>query len=85
MHANGIHVFHAADGDGVILGVAHDLKFDLLVALDALFDEHLVNRGELEGVDADLDQLGLIVGKAAGRSTTGYPMRPAAALASSMS
>ena len=65
VHAHGIHVFHAADGDGVVVAVAHDLELDLLVALDALLDEHLMHRREAEGVGRGLDELFLVVGEAA--------------------
>ena len=36
MNADGVDVLHAADGDGMVGGIAHDLKLDLLVALDTL-------------------------------------------------
>ena len=65
VHADGIDVFHAADGDGGVVGVTHDLKLDLLITPDALFDQHLVDGRESEGVGADGDQLVLVVGKAA--------------------
>ena len=71
MDANGVNVFHAADGDGVVSGVAHNLKLNFLIALDALFNQHLVNRGELEGIDAYLNQLLLVVGKATARAAQG--------------
>jgi hypothetical protein len=77
--ADGVDVLHAADRDRVVGAVAHDLELDLLVALDGLLHEHLVHRGELEGVRADLAELLLVVREAAagppsvkaGRSTTG--------------
>ena len=69
--AHGVDVLHAADGDGVVVGVPHDLKLDFLVALDGLLNEHLVDGGELEGVQADLLQLGFIVGKAAAGAAQG--------------
>ena len=71
VHAHGVDVLHAADGDGVVLAVAHDLELDLLVALDALFNQHLMHRGEAEGVDGGLHQLLLAVGKAAAGAAQG--------------
>ena len=40
----------AADRNGVVRAVAHDFKLDFLIALDALFDEHLINRAHADGV-----------------------------------
>ncbi len=65
MHADRIHVFHAADGDRMVRAVAHDLELDFLVSLDGLFDQHLMHRRQTERVGADLDQFLLIVGKSA--------------------
>ena len=48
--AHGVDVLHIADGDGGVVGVPHHLVLDFLVALDALFNEHLVDGGELQGV-----------------------------------
>ena len=44
MDTDRINVLHAADCDRLVIGVAHDLEFDFLVALDALFNQHLMNR-----------------------------------------
>ena len=71
VHADGVHVLHAADRDRGVVGVAHDLKLDLLIALDALLDQHLVDGGELEGVGADLEKLRLVIGKAAAGAAEG--------------
>ena len=60
-----VDVLHAADGDGMVIGVTHDLKLDFLIALDALFNQHLVHRRQLEGVHSDFNQLFFVVGKAA--------------------
>ena len=49
MDAHGVDVFHAADGDGVVGAVAHDLKLDLLIALHGLFHQHLMD-DSVEGV-----------------------------------
>ena len=63
--AHGVDVLHAADGDGVVTRIPHDLEFDLLVALDGLFHQNLMNRGEGKGVETNLHQLVFIVSKAA--------------------
>ena len=63
-----INILHAADGNGVIRRVAHDLKLNLLVALHTLFDQNLMYGRKLKGVGADLHQLRLVVGKAATRT-----------------
>src|SRR5699024_3891028 len=60
-----VDVLHAADGDGMVIGVTHDLKLDFLIALDALFNQHLVHRRQLQGVHFDFYQLCFVVGKAA--------------------
>ena len=67
----GIDVLHAADGDGVVVGVPHDLKLDFLVALDGLLNQHLMDGGEVEGVETDLFQLFFIVGEAAAGAAQG--------------
>ena len=68
VHTHGVDVFHVADGDGGVVGVAHHLVLDLLVALDALFHQHLMHRGELERVFEQLLHLLGVVGKAAARA-----------------
>ena len=71
MHADGIDVLHPADGDGGVVGVAHDLKLDLFIALDGLFDQHLMNGTERKGVPADIEELFFIVGKTAAGTAEG--------------
>ena len=68
VNAHRIHVFHTADGDGVVIGVPHDLKFNFLVALDGFFDQNLMDGRELERIQRDFLQLRFIVGKAAART-----------------
>ena len=69
--ADRVDVLHRADGDGGVVGVAHDLELDFLVALDALFDEDLVDRGQGEGVAHVVAQFLLVVGKAAAGAAEG--------------
>ena len=63
-----IDVLHATDRDGRIVGVTHHLVFDLLIPLDALFDEHLMHRREDQRVAHQLLQLLAVVGEAAART-----------------
>ena len=55
----------------MVVGVPHDLKLDLLVALDGLLHQHLVDGRQGEGIQADLHQLRFIVGKAAAGAAQG--------------
>ena len=55
--ADGVQVFHVADGDDVALVVAHDLILDLFPAGDALFHQDLMDGGKTQAVGADLDEL----------------------------
>ena len=65
MHADGVHVLHAAYGDGRADGVAHDLKLDFLPAEDVLLDQYLVYGRGLETCGCDALHLLLIVRHAA--------------------
>ena len=67
VNAHGIQVFHVADGDGGVVSIAHHLILDLFVALDALLDQDLADRGEREGVLHDGKKFLLVVRKAAAR------------------
>ena len=71
MYAHRIDVFHVADGDGVALGVAHDLIFDLFPAGDALFDQDLIHAGVHDTGRGDLAQFVPGVGDAAARAAEG--------------
>ena len=55
----------------MVIGVPHDLELDLLVALDGLLHQHLMHRRQGEGVQTDLHQLFLVVGKAAAGAAQG--------------
>ena len=68
MDADGIDVFHTADCYCVVVGIAHNLKLYFLVALDALFNENLVNGGKSERIYADFNKFFFIVGESAARS-----------------
>ena len=69
--AHRVDVLHRADGDGGVIGVAHHLELDLLVALDALFHKHFADWGEGEGVPHHVAELLLVVGETAARATQG--------------
>ena len=44
MYTDRVNILHAADGDRGIIGVTHDLKFDLFISFNALFDQNLMDR-----------------------------------------
>ena len=71
MDAHGIQVFHVADGYGRVVAVTHDLIFDLFEALDAFFDQHLPDRGQLQRVFHQRHEALGIVGKAAAGAAQG--------------
>ena len=71
MNAHGIQVFHVADGDDRVVPVPHDLVLDLLIALDALLHQHLVHRGQLQGMAHPFPHLLLIMGKTAAGAAQG--------------
>ena len=68
MHADRVDVFHTADRDGVVGAVAHDLELDLLIALDALLDQHLMHRRKTECLCTRFAKLFFVVGKTAARA-----------------
>ena len=71
VHADRIHILHPADGNCPVIRIPHDLKFNFLITFDALFNQHLMNGGETEGIDADLLKFLLIVCKSASRASEG--------------
>ena len=71
MNAYGVDVFHTADGDSVVASVTHNLKLDLLVALNALLDKNLIYGRKTECVSTNLDELFLIVSKSAAGTAKG--------------
>ena len=48
--AHRVDIFHVADGDGRVIFVPHDFIFDFFEALDALFDQDLLHRGQGQGI-----------------------------------
>ena len=71
MNANGVDVFHTAYGDRVVRAVTHNLKLDLLVALNALLNEHLIDGRCRKRTYRKGTKLVLVVGKAAARAAEG--------------
>ena len=71
MDTHRINIFHAANGNGRIRTVAHDFKFDFLIAADTLFHQNLMDRAETESVGADFHQLFFIVCKTAAGAAQG--------------
>ena len=71
MHTNRIHIFHATDGNSVVVSVAHNFKFDFLIALNALLDQDLMHRRKLKCIQADLLEFFFIVSKATACTTQG--------------
>ena len=69
MNAEGVEVFHVADGDAVVVAVAHHLVFNLLPALERFFDEHLGR--EREGFLGQPIELFLIVAETGAQSAQG--------------
>ena len=49
MNAHRIKVFHIADGDAIVVAVAHHLVFDLFPALEILLDQDLRGVGKAFG------------------------------------
>ena len=50
------------------MAIPHHLKLNLFVALDALFHQHFVHRGEVQGISHHILHLLRVVGEAAARS-----------------
>ena len=65
MNANGIDVFHAANGDAVTRAVAYYLEFNFLPAADISFNKSLGHAADLKSVAAYINKLGFVVRNAA--------------------
>ena len=65
VHTEGIDILDEADGDHVILRVAHDLELKLLPAEDGFLDQNLADEAGLQTARADGAQLVHIIDKAA--------------------
>ena len=65
VNADRVQIFHVADGDGRVICVPDDLVFNLLIALDALFHQHLAGGRKRQRVFHFLPHLFVITGKTA--------------------
>ena len=65
VNADGVDIFHGADGHHVIGFVAHDFKFNFLPPGHGAFDEHLMDGGSTEAVFGDLAEFRFVLGHAA--------------------
>ena len=50
MDSHRVQIFHVANGDSRVVFIPHHLVLDLLVSPDALLDQHLTHRGQLQGI-----------------------------------
>ena len=71
MHADGVDVFHRTDGDRRVVFVPHDLEFDFLPALDALFDKNFGDRGQFQAAADQGKKLVLVCGESPSRAAEG--------------
>ena len=69
MDAQRVEVLHVADGDAVVVTVAHHLILDLFPPLERLLDEELV--GIVESLGGEGTQLLLVVAEAGAQSPEG--------------
>ena len=65
MNTDRIDVFHAADGDRMVVGITHNLELDLFITFNGFLDQNLAYRGQLECIDTDLHQFFVVVSKTA--------------------
>ena len=65
MYAYRVYIFHAADGNGLILWIPHHFKFYFLEAFDAFFHQHLMDGWKVESIDSNVFQLFFVIGKSA--------------------
>ena len=71
VHAHGIEVLDGADDDDVVGEVAHHLELELFPAERAFFDEHFVDRREVEAAFQDGDEVLAVVSDAAAGAAQG--------------
>ena len=68
MYADRVNIFHVADGNAVVISVAHDFIFDLFPSRNAAFDENLTDHGVVQAFDDDFNEFFLVLGDTAARS-----------------
>ena len=71
VNAHRVQILHVADGDGGVIGIAHDFVLDFLIALNALFHKNLMNRGEDKGIFHDFPELFFIARETAAGAAQG--------------
>ena len=71
MHAHGINVLDEADGDEVVVGIAHDFELKFFPAQHAFFDQDLPNKAGGDAARADGAQLFHIIDDASAGATHG--------------
>ena len=65
MRAHGVEIFDGADDDDVVGEIAHQLQLVFLPAEHRLFQQHFVDRREIEAAREKFQQLFAVVGDAA--------------------
>ena len=65
VRAHGIEIFDGADDDDVVGQIAHQLQFIFFPAEHGFFQQHFVNRREIEAARQQFQQLFAVVGNAA--------------------
>ena len=65
MDSNRVNIFHITDGDGCVVTVTHDFVFNLFISLNAFFNQHLMDRRQLQGVFHDRAKGFFVSGKTA--------------------
>ncbi len=71
VYAHRVDVLHVADGDAVVVAVAHHLVLHFLPARDALLDEDLLVQALQQAGRGDVDELLAVVGDAAAGAAQG--------------
>ena len=69
MDSNRVNIFHITDGDGCVVTVTHDFVFNLFISLNAFFNQHLMDRRQLQGVFHDRAKGFFVSGKTASCSS----------------
>ena len=71
VHAHGVHVLDEADGDHLVLGVAHHLELQLFPAQHRFLDQHLADQAGGDAARRDRAQLLHVVDQAAAGAAHG--------------
>ena len=71
MHAHGIHIFDEADGDHLVLGVAHDFQFQFFPAQHGFLDQDLADHAGGDAAAGDDAQFLDVIDQAAAGAAQG--------------